>query len=389
MRPDYRRIVLTSCFIQFVVTLSLTFVNAFLTLFIYEDLGVSDLSKAAVWSGLGTFLGGTCLAMSSPIWGWLTDRFGAKRMMVRVLITHSILTGLFALAADVQTVLILRTLRGLLGGTSVVAMAAIASIAREKDLAGALGYQQSAQILGGMVGPVFGALAAPVIGFRACFAVSSISIACAIPLALSLAWPEAEGTKVPTPNFRGLASMRLEFGAMVLLRASLTFIGPVLPVYLVSAGIGSEDLTLCTGIVLAISDLAFAVAVPLTSKSIPPALMPALLTVQGGAIMAQGLFVSLPCFLALRLAQVVAHSPAPAQLFTLASAKTSEKGTTIGLISSARFLGGAISPIIASTANYWFGLAFSFGCMSSMSLGAAFLVWRLLEHNARDRPDGR
>ncbi|MBO3804021.1 MAG: hypothetical protein JTT11_09180 [Candidatus Brockarchaeota archaeon] len=58
MRADYRSIVLTSCFIQFVVTLSLTFVNAFLTLFIYEDLGVSDLSKAALWSGLGTFLGG-------------------------------------------------------------------------------------------------------------------------------------------------------------------------------------------------------------------------------------------------------------------------------------------------------------------------------------------
>ncbi|MEM2885629.1 MAG: hypothetical protein QXF24_06015 [Thermoproteota archaeon] len=290
------------------------------------------------------------------------------------------------MAGNVETVLVLRTLRGLLGGTSVVAMAAIASIARERDLAGAFGYGPSAQILGGMVGPVFGAFAAPVIGFRACFVVSSISIACAIPLALFLAWPEAEGTQVPTLSFRGLAAIRREFGAMVLLRASLTFIGPVLPVYLMCAGVGSEDLTLYTGIVLAIGDLAFAAAVPLTSRSIPLGLMPGLLALQGGAIMAQGLFVSLPSFLALRGAQVVAHSPAPAQLFTLASAKTNEKGTTIGLISSARFLGGAVSPVIASTANYYFGLAFSFGCMSVMSLGAAFLVWRLLTQHARNMP---
>ncbi len=388
MPSELRRIILASCLIQFVVTLSMTFVNAFLTLFIYQDLGVPSLKEAALWSGIGTFMGGALLAISSPLWGWMTDRYGAKKMMVRVLVTHSIITGMMAFAPDVPTILLLRSVRGLLGGVSVVAMAAIASAAGKDDLAGALGYQQSALLLGGVLGPLFGGFAAPFIGFRACFLISSVSIACVIPFVLALDWPGGGGGGIARPSLRGLAGLHREFSAMLLVRASLAFLGPILPVYLRSAGVGVGDLTLYTGIILAVSDVAFAASVPITSRRIPMRGMPMLLVLQSGAILGQGFLISLPSLVFLRAGQGILHSAVPTQLFSLVTQGRSEKGTAIGLMSSARFLGGAMSPVAASTVNYYLGLPAAFGCMAVLSLAAAGMTWVVVSSRSGRRVDG-
>jgi MFS family permease len=378
MSSGYRSTVWASCFIQFVATLSINFVNAFLTLFLYQDIGVPTLGEAALWSGIGAFIAGSCLAVSAPFWGYLTDRVGPRWMMVRVLASHSLLTALMALAGSVQVVLLLRGLRGLLGGTSIVAISAIASTTKGKELPGALGYQHSAQILGGMIGPIFGGLAAPVIGFRACFLVSSLAIASAIPLVFLMTWPEGKGKETPKQSLRILKGMRKELAAMLVARTSMNFLNPILPVYLKSAGVEDGQLTRYTGIVLTLSRLALALSVPLTSRKVSRGKMPHIFALQSLAILGQGLMITLPSFVALRTTQVVIHSPVSAQLFSVASETRREKGVAVGFMSSAKFLGGAISPVLASTANYLVGLTFAFGCMSAVSLLAALATWRLL-----------
>ena len=382
MPESYRSTVFTSCFIQFASTLSITFINAFITLFIFYDIGVGSLSEAAVWSGLSTFVAGSCLAIASPFWGYLTDRYGPKWMMVRVLTTHSLMTVLLAFAGSVEMVVLLRGLRGFLGGTSIVAITAIASATPDEEMPKAMGYQHTAQLLGGMIGPLFGGLAAPVFGFRMCFIISALAIALAIPMTLMLKWPEGQGSEAKKPSFRGLTGMEKQFTAMFLVRASLNFLTPILPVYLKSAGIGEDQLTAYTGGVITIGNLALAGSIPVTTRKIKRQRIPALMGLQGLAILAQGAVVSVPSLLFFRISQMIVHSPAPSQLFSAATKSRDDKGVAIGLMSSAKFFGGSISPVISSTANLLAGLFFSFSCMAVVSAAAAIATWRLIRSSS-------
>ena len=362
----------------------MTFINAFITLFIFYDIGVGSLSQAAVWSGLSTFIAGSCLAIASPFWGYMTDRFGAKWMMVRVLATHSVMTGLLATAGSVEMVVLLRGLRGFMGGTSIVAITAIASATPKDRMPRAMGYQHSSQLLGGIIGPIFGGFAAPVVGFRTCFVISALAIACAIPLTLMLDWPQGQGSKAKKPSLGGLAGMEKQFTAMFMVRASLNFLTPILPVYLSSTGIEDDQLTAYTGGIITLGNLGLATSIPITTRRVSRHRIPTLMGLQSLAIMAQGLVISIPSLLAFRITQVVLHSPAPSQLFSAATESREDKGVAIGLMSSAKFFGGSISPVISSTANLLVGLSFSFGCMAIVSVGAAVATWRLV----RSSPPG-
>lgn len=379
MPQSYRSTVLTSCFIQFASTLSITFINAFITLFIFYDIGVGSLSEAAVWSGLSTFVAGSCLAIASPFWGYLTDRYGAKWMMVRVLATHSAMTVLLAFSGSVEMVVLLRGLRGFLGGTSIVAITAIASATPDEEMPKAMGYQHTSQLLGAMIGPLFGGFAAPIFGFRACFMISALAIALAIPMTLMLEWPEGKGRAAKKPSFGGLAGMERQFTAMFLVRASLNFLTPILPVYLKSAGIGEEQLTAYTGGVITIGNLALAGSIPVTTRKTSRERIPTLIGLQSLAIIAQGIIISIPSLIIFRVTQMIVHSPAPSQLFSSATEYRDDKGVAIGLMSSAKFFGGSISPVISSTANLLAGLSFSFGCMAVVSAAAAIATWRLIK----------
>ncbi|MBU7004813.1 MAG: MFS transporter [Theionarchaea archaeon] len=381
MPQSYRSTVITSCFIQFVSTLSLTFINAFITLFIFYDIGVGSLSQAAVWSGLSTFVAGSCLAIASPFWGYMTDRYGAKWMMVRVLITHSVTTALLSFAGSVEMVVVLRALRGFMGGTSIVAIAAIAQATPDEDMPKAMGYQHTAQLMGGIFGPIFGGLVAPLVGFRACFMISAVAIAFTIPLTLMLTWPEGQGKKAKKPSMGSLAGMERQFTAMFLVRASLNFLTPILPVYLRSTGIGEDQLTAYTGGIITIGNLALASSIPVMTRVTPRHRIPALMGVQSIVILAQGVVISLPSLLIFRISQMVVHSPVPPQLFSAATESRDDKGTAIGLMSSAKFFGGSLSPVISSTANLLVGLSFAFGCMSAISVAAALATWRLVREN--------
>jgi DHA1 family multidrug resistance protein-like MFS transporter len=299
-------------------------------------------------------------------------------MMVRVLVTHSVTTALLAFAGSVEMVVLLRGLRGFMGGTSIVAIAAIAHATPQENMPRAMGYQHTSQLLGGIVGPIFGGLVAPIVGFRACFMISALAIACTIPVTLMLTWPKGQGRSARKPSLGSLGGMEKQFTAMFLVRASLNFLTPILPVYLRSAGIGEDQLTTYTGGVITIGNLALASSIPITTRRTPRHRIPTLMGLQSMAILGQGLIISIPSLIIFRIAQMVVHSPTPSQLFSTATESRDDKGVAIGLMSSAKFLGGSISPVISSTANLLVGLTFAFGCMGAISIAAAFATWRLV-----------
>jgi len=167
---------------QFVVSLSSNFAFPFLTLFIHADLEVNSLSEAAFRAGLAPLLAGISISVMAPVWGWLCDRVGRKKMLVQVLLAHAAMMGLLSFSTNLHQVLVLRLLHGFLSRTSVVVMSIIASSVEEEQLPQAIGYQQSVQTAGLLLGPVVGGVMATVMRFRGCFFAGGLMIASAVQL---------------------------------------------------------------------------------------------------------------------------------------------------------------------------------------------------------------
>lgn len=365
--------IVAACVVQFVAAFSFNFAMSFLTLFIYEDLGVGSLSEAALWAGTAQLLFSSSLALMSPVWGWLCDRIGGKKMLVRVLLAHTAVMGLLFISTSVYQVLVLRLISGITGGTSTVVMAIIASSVDEDRLPQAIGYQQSVQTAGLLLGPALGGVMALVIGFRFCFLTGSIMMLMTLPFVLWAHFEDRGGPSGPREmiHWRNFKTVGRDFIGLFSIQAAFSFITPILPLYLAEAGMSGDSLVQYNGMILTLSSLGYAASVPVTTKIFKRKLIPVLLTVASGVVFVQGFFREVFAFTALRMAQCFLHSAGPAVLLGEGGKKDSSKGLTMGILNSARFLGNAVGPFLSSSVAYTTNLTLAFTASAFVSLFAA------------------
>jgi MFS family permease len=114
------------------------------------------------------------MAVASPIWGVLGDRYGRRPMLLRSMIGGAVTVGLIFFVRSPTELLILRLLQGATSGTVAAATALVAAETPRNRVAWALGVVTSAIALGGAVGPVIGGLAAAAFGLRLAFLGSGI-----------------------------------------------------------------------------------------------------------------------------------------------------------------------------------------------------------------------
>src|SRR5262245_64686950 len=81
---SWQRNVWALALIVFTAFVGFQFFSPFLPLFV-QELGVSDSSEVAVWSGLLMAVTPGLAGLLGPLWGRLADRVGRKFMMVRSL----------------------------------------------------------------------------------------------------------------------------------------------------------------------------------------------------------------------------------------------------------------------------------------------------------------
>src|SRR5215212_6532805 len=136
--------------------------------FYLDDLGVSDISGQALWSGAINAAGAAAMAITAPIWGLLADRYGRKPMLLRGLFGGAGVV-MMGFASSPWQLLELRVLEGILTGTVAAATALIATSAPKRRLGYALGMVQTAVFAGAAAGPLFGGYAYDRIGPRATF----------------------------------------------------------------------------------------------------------------------------------------------------------------------------------------------------------------------------
>lgn len=166
---DWRRNLAALWLAEFTAILGFSFAFPFLPLFLHRELGIPNGPQLAFWSGISAGTTGFALALTSPIWGRLADRYGRKPMLVRAMIGGGVSVGLMGLAQSALQLTALRGIQGASSGTVAAATALVATETPSAHLAWALGILNSAISLGNAVGPAAGGLAANLIGLRAIF----------------------------------------------------------------------------------------------------------------------------------------------------------------------------------------------------------------------------
>jgi len=166
---DWKRNLAALWFAEFTAIFGFSFAFPFLSIFLTQDLGVHPGRELDLWTAASASASGVSMAIASPIWGVLGDRFGRKPMLVRSMVGGAITVGLIFFAQTPVQLMILRFAQGATSGTVAAATALVAAETPRHRVGWALGVVTSAVALGGAIGPVVGGIAAALFGLRNVF----------------------------------------------------------------------------------------------------------------------------------------------------------------------------------------------------------------------------
>src|SRR5262245_48453286 len=158
--------------VQFLTTLAMNLGLTFVPFFLSEDpvLAVRDESLRALYTGLilaGPFF---TTIICTPLWGWVADRSGPKRQVVRACFGLGVTQLLMAVAQSPDQMVAIRMLQGMISGVQAAALALVAVVTPGEQQGKAIAVLQSATPAGQILGPVLGGVLATSFGFRFTYA---------------------------------------------------------------------------------------------------------------------------------------------------------------------------------------------------------------------------
>lgn len=251
----WKRNLYICCLASFIVSAGMSQMAPILPLYIAE-LGVADSGDVARWAGIVFGCNFISLAVFSPIWGKLADRYGRKPMILRAAGWLGLIMIGMSFAQSVWHLVVLRLLQGCLSGFQAAVVPLIAQETPREHSGWAMGMFFTAQVTGGLLGPLIGGMISELIGIRHSFLLMG-SLCLLGFLALTQVRETRRTAAAGTPAglrdvFSALPHRRAVVGLFLttlVLHFSLTCIQPILTVYVSELAPDTEHLAVISGAV--------------------------------------------------------------------------------------------------------------------------------------------
>jgi DHA1 family multidrug resistance protein-like MFS transporter len=325
------------------------------------ELGAKSDADAVAWIALAITMQGVARLTSSWLWGFLSDRWGRKLMLLRALYLASITFGFAAIAQAPWHLAIALACQGLFSGFIPASVALVSVLVPDHRLNRSLSTLTGAQHLGTTTGPAVGALLALLFDFRTTIVVASV-----VPLVTATAvllWVprdrivrrrSADGQKAELEPFKATPQFILGVGALFSVYAMNEVIRLSTPIAL-KAIKGGADVATEAGITFSLGGLMSAVSVlflaPLvfTPGRVARAFCAACVVASAGFLLLT-LTNSVPFYiLGFLMVAIVVSALVPAINTHIAGSVTrSRRGTGFGIAATAQSFSFAIGPASAA-----------------------------------------
>ncbi len=366
-----RKTLVAISFSQFGNAFSGNFVNIFLPFFVLK-ISPYSLQYTLLW--VGAIMGVTTLvaAFTSTFWGSLTHRFSPKMLFLRAILMNAITFLLLGFTNSLYLLFTLRLLQGFVTGASTIGLIIVSSTSPKDKVSVNIGFFQASLTLGQLVGPVFGSLAASMLGYRGAFVSASMI------LFISLAFSYHFIIDVPrlpkmerafgwaTIDKRLMIAWTLGFTAMI----QLSFLPSVLPKVFEEFHLAQPVALRLAGIVVMLYTGTAMIGTYVwswLSKRFGLYRMITFLFALGIVFqLLQAFSRGVVDFTLIRMIQmglVAATFPLIISMFAGES-----KGSIIGFLSSARFAGNAVGPMMATSILAFSNLTILYIFISALSL---------------------
>ncbi len=263
--PSWQRTLALMVGVQFTSAVGFSICFPFLPLYV-QELGSNTGFSVETLSGLVFSAQAVTMAIASPIWGVVADRFGRKLMVMRATLGGAVVILLMGFVTSTEQLVALRAVQGLLTGVIAAAMALVASVTPRERSGYAMGMLQVGLWSGVSAGPLIGGVLADAFGYRITFVVTAvILLASGVCVWLGVHdpfvrpdRPSAERLRFLQDWIRVLSDARLActLGLRFLVWMGRATLDPLLPLFVAVLAAGMAKVATLTGLIVGASSLA-------------------------------------------------------------------------------------------------------------------------------------
>lgn len=338
---------------------SYTMLIPFLPIYMQSELRATA-DNVSLWSGVTYAITFAISAFVSPIWGKLSDKMGKKPMIIRSSFLLAITYFLGGIVRTPFELFLVRAFQGIASGLWPACLVMMSACVPKNKIGISMGLMQSANICGGIIGPLLGGILATAFGMRNSFyvgavALSLITVTTILFIKEPPVAPEKEINKAQTPSY--LSFIKDKNILILLLCVCMTNlvilqIQPIVSLYVQQLSHNSDKAVLLTGFIMSLGGIAGALASPLWGKTGQKVGFYKTITLAfisaGLLVSLQGVPNSLVLFGLMQFLCGLGFSgifPSANSILVLLTPPSS-RGMGFGSLFSAQMIGGALGPVI-------------------------------------------
>lgn len=381
--------------VQFCMSIAFSSSNPFMALYV-EQLGVHNLHHVVILTGIIQGMTPLMAAIMSPFWGSLSDRSGRKMMVLRSTIAIGFFSGIMGFTQSTWQLVIIRALQGSFSGFSAASIALVASVIPQDRLGFSLGWIQTFSMIGTLVGPLLGGVAADYFhNYHTVFFLTTIFAL----TAFAITWlfiKEPPVVRTPTnkkPALIGqfkaigqIKTVRSMFVVLFLTQFTVMSVQPVLSVFMKELAGNVGYLNTVAGFAFAVTGLADLLASPFLGKRSDrigyKRVLIICMTGAGLFYLPQAFAPNIWVFVASRfgLGMFIGGILPTANALIGRMTPSDKRGQVYGFTSSAMFLGSFAGPLLGGIGSAFLGIRTMLGVAGVLYLfNMLWVRWKVKE----------